>query len=524
MEPGSDVESLKKVAKGAGFVFVSMIISKVISYFYYFFVARGLGPEGYGMIEIGISVISFVWVFASLGLTMTPGRYAAYYKGRRDTRRLKGSIQACIIMLLPLGIISAVLLFVISPIISPIVTSNPAVTPEMSMILRILSIAIPFTMLNAVMRVSLRGLQNMKHSAYAEYIIFNSVQLMLVLAFLFIGWDVFGVALAYLISTVVTTGSFFYFLQRKSFPIISKIKSIRPYKEMLLFSLPLFLGSVSVVFLSWTDTLFIGVLKDASWSGIYNAALPLAGMIFIIERSFSGLIIPIVTEMDVKKQGNRISRFYKDVTNWIFYAGLPFLLLLMLFSKNALNFVFGDAYMAGAQALSILALGYFTSSIFSGAYSILFAMKKTKHLSMNNMAGAALNVVLNFLLIPAYGIAGAAVATTISVNVTNLLATFQVWRLTGMQPLTARIFRSLLAGLVSISFIYILTETFWEYVPIPMIIALFFLFIGLYLVLLLAFGTLQKSDIVVLKAFEEKLGIRIKWLRELVIKLSRVNG
>jgi O-antigen/teichoic acid export membrane protein len=288
-----------------------------------------------------------------------------------------------------------------------------------------------------------------------------------------------------------------------------------------MFSLPLFLGSVATVFLTWTDTLTIGVLKDAAWSGIYNAALPLAGLILIIEKSFGGLTMPIITEMHVKGQTRKISRFYKDVTNWMFYAGLPFLLLLVLFSRNALHFVFGNEYVSGASALAILALGYFVSSIFSNAASVLFAFKKTRYLSMNSMVSAVLNVILNFMLIPAYGIAGAAVATVISLNMTTILAAVEVWKMTGMHPFTTRIFRSLLAGIISISFIYLLIETFWEFVPIPAIIALFFLFMGIYVLLLLALGTLQKSDVEILRAIENRFGIRISWVRKILLKFMR---
>ena len=514
----SDIKSLKKVAKGAGFIFMGMMISKIISFLYRFFVARGLGPEGYGMIEIGIAVISFVWVFSSLGLTGAPGRYTAFYKGKNDPGRIKGSIQACIIMILPLSIMAAIFLFVISPLIAPIVTSNPAISPEMTFILQIMSFAIPFVMLNAVFRVSLRGLQNIKHMAYSEYIIFNTVQLGLVLLFLFMGWDVFGVVLAYIISTVITTISFFYFLQKKTFPIISRIKAIREYREILFFSLPLFIGGIAMVFLTWTDTLFIGVLQDASWSGIYNAALPLAGLIFIVGRSFGEIFQPLTTEMYAKGENERISKLYKNVTNWKFYAAFPVLLLLMLFSKNALHFVFGPEYVSGALALLILAFGFFSDSILSTSTSILYTMKKTRHIPFNNVTGAIINVVLNFLLIPVYGIAGAAFATVVSINITQGLATIEVWKITKMQPFTTRIFRSMVAGIISIAFIYFIVELFWEFVPFYMLFVLLFIFIGLYAVLLLSLGTLQKSDIEVMKAIENRLGIKNKWVRKVIQK------
>lgn len=515
----ADITQLKKVAKGAGFVFFGMVLSKIISYFYRIFIARGLGPEGYGMIEIGISVISFVWVFSLLGLSGGVERYVSYYKSKNDPSRLKGSIQVAISIAAPIGILSAVILFFLSPVLSPIVSNNPNITLEMSWILRIMAIAVPFVMMNAIIRLCLRGLQNLKHMVYAEYIIFNSVQLVLVLLFIMIGLDVFGVALAYVLSTILTSASFFYFLQ-KTFPIISKIKAIKPYRELLFFSLPLFMGSMAHVFLSWTDTLFIGILQNASWSGIYNAALPLAAVLLVSQSGFVNIINPLVIDMYVKGQTKKMAIFYKHINSWMFYAGLPFMLLLLIFSSNALRLVFGDEYITGATALSVLSVGYFISSITHTTRSSLLAMGKTKYIAFNTIISAILNVILNFLLIPIYGITGAAIATAFSLNFAGALTSLEFWKLTGINPFSLRIMRSLAAGIISISFVYLIGEIFWEFIPIYFFIVLLFLFMGLYFILLLVFGGFQKEDIEILKSIEKRTGIRIVWLRKIIKKFA----
>ena len=512
---------LTKVAKGAGFVFTAMIVSKIISFFYRSIIARGLGPEGYGMIEIGIAVISFVLIFSSLGLAGSAWRYTAYYKGKNDPKRIKGAIQASIIMALPMSITAAIVLFIIAPLLGPFITSHPGIGPEMTMVLQILAFAIPLTVLNAIMRVSMRGLQNIKHMALNEYIIFNVIQLSLAATFLYMGWDVFGIALAYTLSILITTITFFYFLQKKTFPIISKLKAIKPYREILIFGLPLFLAGMATMVMTWTDTLLIGILRDATWSGIYNAALPLAGLIFIIQKSFGSIFSPLMIEMYAQDKKREMAKLYKNVTNWVFYIGFPFLLLLTLFARNAIHFVFGAEYTEGAAALAILSIGFFISSMLSNGNSVLMATKRTKHISINQVAGAGSNIILNLLLIPILGIAGAALATGISLIINNGLSTFQTWRLTGMQPFTSRIARSFIAGLVSISFIFFITELFWEFVPMIWIIVLFFVFFGLYFLLLLALGTLQKSDIQVLSYLENKLGMRNEWLRRIIKKFIR---
>jgi hypothetical protein len=90
-----------------------------------------------------------------------------------------------------------------------------------------------------------------------------------------------------------------------------------------------------------------------------------------------------------------------------------------------------------------------------------------------------------------------------------------------MKPFSARIIRSFVAGTISIAFIYLITEIFWEFVPIIWIIILFLVFITLYSVLLLSLGTLQQSDLEILRALERKAGLKNKWLRRIIRKFIK---
>jgi O-antigen/teichoic acid export membrane protein len=514
------VGPLKKVAKGAGFVFVGMVFSKIISFFYRFFIARGLGPEGYGMIQIGISVVNFVFAFCTLGLTGGLSRFVAFYKGKKDSERIKGVIQITLLFTVPLSILAGIILFFFSPQIAPLVTSMPIISPEMTMILRLFSVVVPFVLLSTIFSITLESLQNIKHSVLSNYIIFNVVQLVLALLLFYLGFSVFGIAVAYVLSTIIATVSLFYYLNR-SFPLFTKTKPKKPYREMFSYSLPFTITTIADRILKWADTLFVGVFRDAIQSGIYNAALPIASVLQIIQTGFSSIFSPLTIEMYAKDKMKQLDGFYKHVTNWIFYAGLPFFLVMFLFSRNIINFLFGPDYVSGYAALSVLTIGYFLNSLTTNSYSILYAMKKTKLVTINMISGAALDLVLNFALIPTYGMVGAAMAVIISMNLISMIGAIEVWHYARIQPFTTRIFRSLAAGAVSISFVYMITEVFWDNVPFYILIALFVLFLGLYSVLLLAFGTLQKHDIEILKSVENRIGFKNKKLRNFVKKFIK---
>ena len=78
-------KAIKTVAKGAGIVFLGVFISKVLGYLYRMIIAR-IGPEEYGLLSIGIAVVSIISFFPLLGLDLGVLRYVAFYKGRNDIR------------------------------------------------------------------------------------------------------------------------------------------------------------------------------------------------------------------------------------------------------------------------------------------------------------------------------------------------------------------------------------------------------------------------------------------------------
>ena len=147
---------------------------------------------------------------------------------------------------------------------------------------------------------------------------------------------------------------------------------------------------------------------------------------------------------------------------------------------------------------------------------IIKTVGRTKLIMLNTSVGAFLDAILNYLLIPRYGIEGAALATGISVLSVSLLSFAEVFKITHIQPVRINYAKIFTASLISLSLIYLLTRQIKT--SIYILIAMFVLYISIYALLLLIMRTFEREDVIVMKAIEARTGIKSEWIRNVIGK------
>jgi len=120
----------------------------------------------------------------------------------------------------------------------------------------------------------------------------------------------------------------------------------------------------------------------------------------------------------------------KHSTLLMFLTSLPVLIAILVFPSFLLG-IFGEDFTAGKTALLILAFGQFFSTI-SGSVINILNMSNRQKTARNIIAICTfINVVLNLILIPIYGINGAAIATATSTILWNLASVLAIYRIFG---------------------------------------------------------------------------------------------
>jgi len=509
-------ESLRKIAKGAGVGFTGTFIGMVFGYFSRIIIARFLGASDYGLISLGFAGMSIAVTLSSVGLPSGIRRFTSFYKGKGDEGRIKGTILSAFKISFPLSLIFATLVLLGADWISTNVFHEPRLTP----VLRIFSIGIPFLALSQSFIAGTIGFQTLKYKVYTDDLFQNLFKLIAMVAFLVLGFGVTGVALGWVLAIVLMPFLALYFLEKKVFPIFkSRVKAVSIDREIFSFSFPLIFVGIAGLVMYWIDTLMLGYFSTASTVGIYNAALSTARLLSIVSTAFAAIFMPVVTELYATKMLNDLKKTYSVITKWIVSLVLPGFLLMALFSDFIMRIMFGEEFVRGALALSILAFGYLVTSLVGPTTSVLTAYGRTKIIMCCSFVGATADFILNLLLIPLYEINGAAIATGLSLALMNVVYLAFVYLIARMQPYRVNYVKPVLAAVISVAVVYAATEYLvglFLFSKVVSVAGMLLVFVVLYFFLLLIFKCFEEEDLIIMRALDERLGTRSEWVRKII--------
>lgn len=406
-------KSLEWILRGAYFLLIGLFISKLFNFLFRLVVAKSLGPSNYGTFSIGLAIFSVFVLFGTLGFEQGIERFFNIKKINTSEKRDLLFFSLKIILLFSLFL--AVILFLFSREIVSYFTDSG----ELYFFVRILAFFLPVMILNEILVYSFRGIKKIEWFVLIKQIIEPITKLGLVVVFLFLGYNLFGVFMAYgmaiFLSFLVSI-----FLIFKIFPVKSeKNKELR--WKLFQFSWPLFLFNAIYTLMGWIDTFMIGFYIGDYSVGLYNVALPLAGLLIIPSNLFRGLFVPVITELYSLKKYKEIVSNYLTLLRWFFILTFPLFIFMFVFSSELILVFFGVDYLNSVNALRVLLIGFMVCSLF-GILGLLYNSLALSKLKFKiGIVAIFLSLILNIFFIQIYGLVGAAIATSISLFIFNII-------------------------------------------------------------------------------------------------------
>lgn len=204
--------------------------------------------------------------------------------------------------------------------------------------------------------------------------------------------------------------------------------------ELLKTASPLMFSGLLLYLLNWTDVVILGIMLDDKQVGIYNIAFKVGSVGFLVIVSFSTIITPKIAELYGKNHFSELKKLIHNTTRLIACLSIPIVFVLIFFRNFILSF-FGTDAIAGSTTLVIVSLGVLFSAMIGNVDQILNMTNNQKILRNITAVCFFLNVILNILLIPYYGIEGSAFASLISNIIINLLCLYYVKKRLGFYTL-----------------------------------------------------------------------------------------
>jgi O-antigen/teichoic acid export membrane protein len=447
-------KDLKKTAKGAGITLIGSVIGRCLFFVYQVIIARFFSIEVYGLFTLGLTVMRIADLLARLGLSMGAMRFVSIYR-KKDHGRVKGVLISAPIISFISGIALGGLVYFYAGFISEFVFHKPGLTN----IVKTFAPGVPFMATMMVVAMASRGFHTTKYNVYIKDIIQPSTNIALVILFLYLGFGLVGVIAAFVISYAIALLVGFFFII-KQFPGIKKrtIKSVYEIKNLLSYSAPLMFVGFLHFFILWTNIIMLGYMKSPVDVGIYRAASQIPIFLTLILSAANSIYAPAIAEMHSLGQTERIDKIFQTTTRWVFILTLPATLVL-IFSPGEVMAIFGRNYIeAGIPVLIIIAFAQFVNCA-TGGVAFTLSMTGKQNVEMyNSLVMVAINIAMNYFLIPIYGCLGAAIATGTSIVTINLVRLLEVYFICKIQPYNKSYIQWVVCGAIAGIALYLLDK------------------------------------------------------------------
>jgi O-antigen/teichoic acid export membrane protein len=188
-------------------------------------------------------------------------------------------------------------------------------------------------------------------------------------------------------------------------------------------------GTALFDFAERIDILMIGFYLDEADVGIYSAASSIARFLLIFTASTMPVVATLAAEAAGRGTVHEMGRLQRTTTRWMLFFTGPLAAGLLLYPEEAILFLFGGEFAGGASSLRILVLASLVPILTGPIGLLLDALGKTRWTLANVFFRLVINFSLNLLLIPRFGISGAACGTLAALAIAAIFQWIQLAKL-----------------------------------------------------------------------------------------------
>jgi O-antigen/teichoic acid export membrane protein len=394
-----------RILKNFSALTLGQMMSRGLGFLAMAYLARVLGSDGFGILTFAQAILAYLVVFSTLGLDLFATReIAANHKIKKDF--FIGSLLSlraglALMCLLGLGVF--------------VLAINKS-TLEKEVIFAYGLYLLPFA---SYLGWSFWGIERLEYVGIAA-ILSRLAFLVTVLLLIKDSRNLILVPYLWFASAVVE--SLFLILSHRKFGKIKLNINLPEWKLFIKDSVWIGISFILLQINSNFDMVMLGFMKTNQDVGLYSAAYKLILFMVAIGSFYNNSIFPVVSGY-AKESKLKLKRFIHKNTSFIGLGGVALCVILFLFAKQILFLAYGDGYRGSVLAFQILALTIVIGSMRLIYINVLIAFNKIRESLWGVGVGCGINVTLNLLLIPRYGIVGAAVATVISeIVITSVIA------------------------------------------------------------------------------------------------------
>lgn len=391
----------KKSLYDVGLVYAGSLLNGVSLFLINIFLGRVLEKDLFGVFTLSIMIVSTVAEMSDFGLNGGLLRFAPYYLANKEDSKLKQLVKTIWRWRIWLSVILTLGGIVVSPWLARYVFNNPNITGHL--IFAFLGVGgvvlVGFT--STYLQASQRFLTNSVIQSLK-----GVLRLILVITlFLFNVHNVF----AYLLIYILIPWLLFLFSYRylpESFGQVQVEAEVKQkmHSQLARFSFWLTIASLSSILASRVDQIMLSRLMGLEKVAIYAMAFQFVYLYSLILQSVTTVLTPQVNSLRTSQE---LFMFCKRVFKWVILLAVVISLAIYP-SKFVIAFLFGQKYLESLPIYLILSWSMMLNLLVIPFSLVITAYNQTRLLAISGFMQLIVNVVFNLLLIPQYGVRGAA--------------------------------------------------------------------------------------------------------------------
>ncbi len=386
------------------------VIYNLSGYIVHALTGRFLGPEAYGRYGLVITLTTMVIVLIGNGVPTTMSKYlsAAFEKNPEQVAGIRRT--AAWLQMLIMGTLT-LLFFLAAPLIAWLL-DDPSLTP----LFRLSSLIIPAFAASSFNLYYFIGLHFFGIQAVLKIIrSLARVGFIVTFAYYFgVSGAITGNILAPFV--VFLTGLLIEaWVVRRTLPPVTTIAPAFPWQTLLTYAWPLTLFLLFYEVILTIDLYLVKALLESDYAtGIYNAAITVGRIPYYLFYALALILIPAIAKTTADRNHQETERLVNKSLRLLVLFLFPLVTLLIAYAPQVLHLFYGHRFDTAAPIMNISVLGvgfltvfYILSFALNGAGAVKIPMKLSLY-------GVIVTTTLNLLLIPRFGLIGAASATTLT--------------------------------------------------------------------------------------------------------------
>ena len=402
-----------------------------------------LAPEQIGLLRALQDMALLLAPFAALGLNSSIIRFAPQFRKKQLYAFFTFTLLSS---LLTISLFSIIFLLFQDELLSPFLENAPLVAQYGDVALALVVLMVLTYMLEAFSRSQL----NIVIPNFVREIGVRAFTTLTILLFIWFWRDVemliYSLIGIYGFSLLLLTG---FLSARGSLKLNFDFKFLqKPFiKEFSLYALYTFLGSSGVMIVQKVDSLMVSSLLGTYENGIYTTAFFIAVVIEMPNRAILQISVPLLARAFEKKDLQEVNNLYTEAAINQLLIGLLLFIGIVINLPNLFALMpNGEIYATGTWVVILIGLGKLVD-ILSGVNGEIIVISRYYRFNLIAVGVLALLTILfNFLLIPQYGLAGAAFASMAAIICYNIVKYIFVYQKFNIQPFTSRTFKALVIG------------------------------------------------------------------------------